>query len=80
MPLRLRRLLRVPAQLCLSKQSRWLMRLLLLFLLVAPMLALLPSCAQQGEEDPNRVSTIPWNRPEKWEGQGPLGGMTPNSQ
>ena len=21
------------------------------------------------------VSTIPWNRPEKWEGQGPFGGM-----
>ena len=35
---------------------------------------LLASCAEQ-ESDPNRVSTIPWNRPEKWEGQGPLGGM-----
>jgi hypothetical protein len=35
---------------------------------------ILSSCAEQ-ESDPNRVSTIPWNRPEKWEGQGPLGGM-----
>jgi len=26
-------------------------------------------------EDPNRVSNIPWNRPEKWESQGPMGGM-----
>lgn len=33
------------------------------------------SCASDQPEDPNRVSTIPWNRPEKWEGQGPLGGM-----
>lgn len=22
-----------------------------------------------------RVSSIPWNRPERWEGAGPLGGM-----
>lgn len=28
-------------------------------------------------EDPNRVSTIPHNRPERWEGQGPLGGFMP---
>lgn len=34
----------------------------------------LGGCAQT-EEDPNRVSTIPWNRPERWEGQGPMGGM-----
>jgi hypothetical protein len=32
-------------------------------------------CASSEEEDPNRVSTIPWNRPERWESQGPLGGM-----
>jgi hypothetical protein len=24
-----------------------------------------------------RVSTIPWNPPEKWEGQGPLGSALP---
>jgi hypothetical protein len=36
----------------------------------------LGGCAtQETEEDPNRVSTIPWNRPESWEGQGPLGSM-----
>lgn len=36
----------------------------------------LGGCAsEQTEDDPTRVSTIPWNRPEKWEGQGPLGSM-----
>lgn len=48
------------------------------FLALAAALVLLPSCASQ-DEDPNRVSTIPWNRPEKWEGQGPLGSMNPGS-
>ena len=41
----------------------------------AVVLVFLPSCASDQPEDPNRVSTIPWNRPEKWEGQGPMGGM-----
>lgn len=50
----------------------------LVFAALAAVLGLLPSCASQ-EEDPNRVSTIPWNRPEKWEGQGPLGSMNPGS-
>ena len=35
----------------------------------------LGGCASHEEEDPTRVSTIPWNRPESWEGQGPLGSM-----
>jgi hypothetical protein len=36
----------------------------------------LGGCASsETEDDPNRVSTIPWNRPESWEGQGPLGSM-----
>ncbi len=50
------------------------------FLLLAALLVLLPACAESQPKDPNRVSTIPWNRPEKWEGQGPLGGFSPNSQ
>jgi hypothetical protein len=40
------------------------------------------SCADDTNKqasDPNQVSTIPWNRPEKWEGQGPMGGMMPGS-
>jgi hypothetical protein len=37
---------------------------------------LLSGCASTPKaEDPNSVSTIPWNAPEKWEGQGALGGM-----
>jgi hypothetical protein len=57
-------------------------RSLLRFLTCLALLALpvfLTSCADH-EEDPNRVSTIPWNRPEKWEGQGPMGSMMPGSQ
>ena len=53
---------------------------LVALLFLAGMLILLPSCAETQPQDPNRVSTIPWNRPEKWEGQGPLGGFSPNSQ
>ena len=40
----------------------------------------LPGCATDREEDPNQVSTIPWNRPERWESQGPLGGMMPENR
>jgi len=43
---------------------------------------LLTGCAQKQEEtssttpDPNdRVSTIPWNRPQSWEGQGMMPGF-----
>ncbi len=44
------------------------------------LLASFCGCASQPAEDPDRVSTIPWNRPEKWEGQGPLGGFAPQSR
>jgi hypothetical protein len=37
----------------------------------------LPGCASDEPKDPNQVSSIPWNRPEKWEGQGPLGSFNP---
>jgi hypothetical protein len=49
-------------------------RLLSLFAAAAAAL-FLSSCSTDQQDDPNRVSTIPWNRPEKWEGQGPMGGM-----
>lgn len=51
---------------------------LILLLALGGMLIFLPACTTTQPEDPNRVSTIPWNRPEKWEGQGPLGGFAPN--
>jgi len=37
--------------------------------------AFIGGCASTEQDDPNRVSTIPWNRPESWESQGPFGGM-----
>ena len=51
---------------------------LLALLLLSSGAALLQGCAGTESENPDRVSTIPWNRPEKWEGQGPLGGFSPN--
>ena len=42
-------------------------------------LGFLPGCASDEPQDPNRVSNIPWNRPEKWEGKGPMGGFNPQS-
>ncbi len=50
-------------------------RVIVLLGLVA-ITSVISGCASsEQEEDPNRVSTIPWNRPEQWESQGPLGGM-----
>ena len=46
------------------------------FLFVAAVSSVMTGCSSTpAEDDPNRVSTIPWNRPEQWESQGPLGGM-----
>ena len=50
------------------------------FLLAAAAAALMASCTSDQPDDPNNVSTIPWNRPEKWEGQGPMGSMMPGTQ
>jgi hypothetical protein len=45
-------------------------------ILIAAALFALPSCAdtQPKPASQNQVSTIPWNRPEKWEGQGMVPG------
>jgi hypothetical protein len=49
------------------------------FLAISALLGLLASlggCASTTErQDPDRVSTIPWNRPEKGEGDSPFGGL-----
>ena len=50
------------------------MRRWLWVLMVAGGVILSAGCATTKEED---VSTIPWNRPQSWEGQGALGGMHP---
>ena len=51
-------------------------RLRQLFLVVCGSL-LLGGCATDTPKptDPKPISTIPFNRPERWEGQGMLGGM-----
>jgi len=55
------------------------LRILGIILAVATVV-LTSSCADdKPPDDPNHVSNIPWNRPEKWEGQGPMGGMMPGS-
>lgn len=52
-------------------------RLTLLALLAACVMAGLPGCAATEDRSAARpgVSTIPWNRPAKWEGGGVLGGQ-----
>jgi hypothetical protein len=51
------------------------MKVLFLLLIVAFGLG---GCATtQQSSDESAVSAIPWNRPEKWEGQGPFGGLVP---
>ena len=53
---------------------------ILALLLLASAGCLIGGCATDKPDDPNRVSTIPWNRPERWESQGPLGGMMPENR
>lgn len=52
----------------------------LFFLLLLAGAGLLGGCASSEKKDEDRVSTIPWNRPEKWESQGGLGGFMPGTQ
>lgn len=41
----------------------------------------LTGCAStETKSDEDRVSSIPWNRPQSWEGQGPLGSMMQQQQ
>ena len=50
------------------------MRVLLLMLLFVCSAILTSGCATPKEGE---VSSIPWNRPQGWEGQGALGGFRP---
>ena len=50
---------------------RWLLSVLLL----VPIALGIAGCATTREEDD--VSSIPWNRPQNWEGTGALGGFRP---
>jgi hypothetical protein len=50
-------------------------------LLIAFTGVLLGACASSDQpHDPNQVSSIPWNRPESWEGKGAMGGFAPGTQ
>ena len=41
----------------------------------------LGGCASSDQaKDPDHVTSIPWNRPERWEGQGPFGGLMQGSR
>jgi hypothetical protein len=51
------------------------MKKLILVFVCAVAGVLLAGCATTEQNDADSVSTIPWNRPASWEGQGPLGGM-----
>ncbi len=42
--------------------------------LLGLVIAMISGCATTNEND---VSTIPWNRPQNWEGTGALGGFHP---
>ncbi len=55
------------------------MRITALLILGGFLLSLGGCASSQQPEDPNRVSSIPWARPEKWEGAGPLGSMMPGA-
>jgi hypothetical protein len=47
------------------------------FLILAGLcfISALAGCASSQSSNDDSVSTIPWNRPAQWEGQGPMGGM-----
>ncbi len=49
-------------------------RALLLTALAATVVLLASGCATPREDD---VSSIPWNRPQQWEGAGGMGGFRP---
>jgi len=47
------------------------------WMLIAALSFALASCAdtQPKTDSQDQVSSIPWNRPEKWEGQGMMNGL-----
>jgi len=38
------------------------------------------STTEPTQDNDAEVTTIPWNKPEPWEGRGPLGGFAPGGQ
>ena len=56
------------------------MRLVLIAFLIGIALGLGGCATTDDQKDPNHVTSIPWNRPERWEGQGPFGGLLQGSR
>jgi len=53
----------------------------ILFAIIAGLLMGLGGCATTEQpKDPDRVTSIPWNRPAPWEGRGAFGGFMPGGQ
>ena len=50
------------------------MKRMSLLITLGLLLVVAGGCASTKEED---VSSIPWNRPQQWEGQGAFGGFRP---
>jgi len=53
------------------------MRRWLLLLSLAAVTGFAVGCASSNTSNDEKVSTIPWNRPQSWEGAGALGGFRP---
>jgi outer membrane biogenesis lipoprotein LolB len=52
-----------------------LIKLTLLSILAVPLLILIAGCASTEKSETKRVSTVPWNKPQRWEGQGQMGAV-----
>ncbi|MEM9399173.1 MAG: hypothetical protein AAF984_03115 [Verrucomicrobiota bacterium] len=44
-------------------------------LVLTAVLSVFVSCASTSTGEEDQVSTLPWNSPQSWEGQGALGGI-----
>ena len=55
------------------------MRALVLFALLGLLISLGGCASTEPKKDPDNVTTIPWNKPERWEGSGPFGSMMPGA-
>ncbi len=55
------------------------MRALVLSALIGLLLGLGGCSSTEENKDPDRVTSIPWNKPERWEGTGPFGSMMPGA-
>ena len=55
------------------------MRVLAVFSLFGLLVSLSGCASTEEKNDPDRVTSIPWNKPERWEGTGPFGSMMPGA-